>query len=122
MVESFEDLECYQFARRVRMRASGICKRFPTEERYRLVDQLIRSTRSATANIAEGHGRHHHTEHLPFLRHARGSLYESIEHYHTALDESFIDEATHREAVEEIRTTIKILNGYIRYIRSCVDK
>ncbi|HJS54297.1 MAG TPA: four helix bundle protein [Chitinophagaceae bacterium] len=32
-------------------------KTFPPEEKYRLVDQLIRSTRSDNAQVAEGHGR-----------------------------------------------------------------
>jgi four helix bundle protein len=121
-LESFEDLECYKAARICRMEASKFGKTLPAEEKYRLKDQIIRSSRSVTANIAEGFGRHHHQENLQFCRQARGSLYESIEHYHTALDEDYIDPTFHHERVEEVQTAIRILNGYIRYIASCAGK
>ena len=120
MVDGFEELECYKHAREVRRRASEFCKILPKDERFRLADQLIRATRSVTANIAEGYGRHHHQEHLQFLRQARGSLYESIDHYHVALDEGYLSLDMHHECVEQIKTTIRILNGYIRYINSCI--
>ena len=37
-----------------------LVKKFPPEEKYRLTDQLLRSSRSITAQIAEGHGRFHY--------------------------------------------------------------
>lgn len=115
-IEKFEDLECYQAARVCRMEASKFAKTLPVDEKYRLKDQIIRSSRSVTANIAEGFGRHHHQENLQFCRQARGSLYETIEHFHTALDEEYIETTSHNQRVEEIRTAIRILNGYIRYL------
>jgi four helix bundle protein len=121
-IESFEDLECYKAARICRIEASKFCRTLPAEEKYRLKDQIIRSSRSVTANIAEGFGRHHHQENLQFCRQARGSLYETLEHFHTALDENYIDENLHQVREEEIHTAIRILNGYIRYIASCAAK
>lgn len=121
-MDGFEELECYQAARGVRMKAAAFCKTLPRDERFRLVDQLIRASRSVTANIAEGYGRHHHQEHLQYLRHARGSLYETLEHYHTARDEQLLTPEHHQSAEAEIRTALRILNGYIRYIPSCTDK
>ena len=32
----------------------------PQEEKYKLVDQIVRASRSVTANIAEGFGRFHY--------------------------------------------------------------
>jgi len=122
MIEGFEDLECYKAARELRRKASALCRNLPPDERFRLVDQLIRSSRSVTANIAEGFGRHHHQDHLQFLRNARGSLYETMDHFHTALDDAYISEEEHNHLVEEAKTALRILNGYIRYIRSCVEK
>lgn len=95
-VQSFEDLECYQAARTVRLRASELCRMLPGDEKYRLVDQMIRSSRSVTANSAEGYGRHHFQENLQYLRQARGSLYETLEHVHTALDEATLRPNTMR--------------------------
>jgi four helix bundle protein len=121
-IESFEDLECYQASRVVRVKASEFAKGLPIQERYRLVDQIIRASRSSTAYIAEGYGRHRHQENLQYLRQARGSLYETLEHYHTAHDEGYLNAPSHEERKTEILTAIRILNGYIRYIQSCLKK
>lgn len=59
-------------------------KSFPKEEKFRLSDQLIRSTRKCPANIAEGHGRYHWQENIQYNRIARGSLTESIDHLNVA--------------------------------------
>ena len=121
-LESFEELQCYQAARTVRLRASEFCKTLPRSEQYRLVDQRLRASRSVTANIAEGYGRHHHQENLQYLRQTRGSLYETLEHYQTALDESLLEPHEQESRKAEIVSAIRLLNGYIRYIQSCTTK
>jgi four helix bundle protein len=69
---------------------SQLAKRLPKEEKYRLSDQIIRASRSVTANIAEGFGRFHHQENIQFCRQARGSLMELIDHLSVTLDENYI--------------------------------
>ncbi len=68
MINSFEELEVWKESRNLRMQISIALKSFPSEEKYRLVDQLIRATRSITANIAEGHGREVTGSFIQFLR------------------------------------------------------
>lgn len=116
-IHKLEDLECYVRARAFRKRVSETCKLLPKEEQFRLRDQLLRSSRSVAANIAEGYGRHHHQENLQFCRQARGSLTETIEHLSCALDERFVDDALYTLLREESDTLLKILNGYISYLR-----
>ena len=70
-LRSFEDLECYRLARELRMAISQMCKALPPEEEHRLKGQILRSSRSVAANIAEGFGRHSHQENLQFCRQAR---------------------------------------------------
>ena len=89
-LKTFETLECYKRARQLRRDISSFCKKLPKEETFRLKDQIIRSSRSITANIAEGYGRHHHQENLRFCRMARGSLSETLEHLITAIDEDYL--------------------------------
>ncbi|MCK4563781.1 MAG: four helix bundle protein, partial [Verrucomicrobia bacterium] len=86
-MNTFEELECYKLARKLRKEISRFCKTLPREEEYRLKDQIIRSSRSVTANIAEGYGRHHHRENMQFCRTARGSLTETLDHLIVALDD-----------------------------------
>ena len=53
-MNTFEDLEAWKSARELRKAISKLVKMFPNDERFRLVDQIIRSSRSVPANIAEG--------------------------------------------------------------------
>jgi four helix bundle protein len=55
--QSFEELEVWKKARDLKIEISQLVKTFPTEEKYKLTDQLLRSSRSINAQIAEGHGR-----------------------------------------------------------------
>ena len=116
---NLEGLEAYRAAREMRREFSRFCRTLPKEETYRLKDQIVRSTRSVTANIAEGFGRHHHQENSQFCRQARGSLVETLDHVSVALDENYLDE----EAYEKLRGLIehawKVLNGYIAYLQRC---
>ena len=67
-MNNFEELEVYKKARELRIKISALVKHFPVEEKYRLVDQLIRSSRSVTANIAEGFERFHFQENIQYCR------------------------------------------------------
>lgn len=49
----FRELEVYQRAFKSAMRVFDITKSFPQEEKYSLVDQVRRSSRSVCSNLAE---------------------------------------------------------------------
>ena len=49
----YRDLKVYQLAYKFGMNIFEISKEFPKEEKYSLVDQIRRSSRSEAANIAE---------------------------------------------------------------------
>jgi len=53
-IKHFRDLEVYERAFKSAMRIFEITKGFPVEERFSLVDQIRRSSRSVCANLAEG--------------------------------------------------------------------
>ena len=50
----FRDLEVYQIAFANAMNIYQLTKNFPTDEKYSLVDQIRRSSRSVCSNLAEG--------------------------------------------------------------------
>lgn len=52
-IRSFRDLRVYQNAFRLAMQIFEITKGFPAEEKYSMVDQMRRSSRSVCANLAE---------------------------------------------------------------------
>lgn len=121
MVRTFEDLECYKLARDLRRKLSQLASDFPSDEKYRLKDQIVRASRSVTANIAEGFGRHHHQENLQFARLARGSLWETLDHLNVALDENYIARESYEAARAELETVARVLNGYIGYLQKCAN-
>ena len=118
-LKTFETLECYIKGRELRRSISRFCRTLPKEEEYRLKDQIVRASRSITANIAEGYGRHHHQENLQFCRIARGSLSETLEHLNTALDEEYLSDENYGELRKLLSETWKVLNGYIAYLKKC---
>jgi four helix bundle protein len=52
-IKSYRDLRVYQNAMDAAMEIYEISKKFPIEERYSLIDQIRRSSRSVCANLAE---------------------------------------------------------------------
>jgi four helix bundle protein len=113
----FRDLEVWQRCRQIRKKVWTLIRKFPPEEKYRLSDQMIRSSRSPTNLIAEGYGRFHYQENIQFCRQARGSLYELIDHVLVAEECSYMEELEATELIKEIEAAIRVLNGYIRYLR-----
>lgn len=89
-MNSFEELEVWKVARTFRNEIRVLVLSFPVDEKYKLIDQVVRSSRSITANIAEGFGRYHHQENIQFCRIARGSLTETLDHLICAFDCGYI--------------------------------
>jgi len=52
-IQGHQELDVYKMAFEAAMRIFELTKGFPKEERYSLVDQIRRSSRSVCANIAE---------------------------------------------------------------------
>lgn len=114
--QGFEDLEVWKKARELKLEIRELVKTFPAEEKYRLTDQLIRSARSVTAQIAEGHGRNTWPDKLRFCVIARGSLNETLNHLLDALDEQLIREEKLEHFKNKINEVERLLNGYIHFL------
>jgi four helix bundle protein len=114
---SFTELEVWKQSRKIRMWIKDLTKRFPTEEKYRLADQIIRSSRSIGNNIAEGHGRFHYQDNIRFCIMARGSLSETLDHLIIAFDDKLINEEELQSFKAEYESCLKLLNGYIQYLK-----
>jgi four helix bundle protein len=116
--KSFEELVVWQRARELKNEIFELVKTFPKEERFRLVDQLIRSSRSINSQISEGHGRRTFPERLNFCIQARGSLSETLNHLIDASDCKYIsvDQLSYyRKKVARVEVP---LNGYIKWLES----
>ncbi len=88
--QSFEELEVWKKARLLKNDIFQLVKTFPSEEKFKLSDQILRSSRSINSQIAEGHGRRTNPDRLRFCVIARGSLSETLNHLIDAFDSQYI--------------------------------
>lgn len=121
--KSFTDLDVYKECRKFRKEISAIVKQyFPKHEKYlekySISAQILDTSRSVTANIAEGHGRFYYQDNIKFCRNARGFLEETLEHLITAYDEKYIDAELLKKLQIQYEICLKLINGYIRYLRN----
>src|SRR6266508_5668811 len=116
--QTFEDLETYQTAREFRKAMYRVARRLPEEEKFALASQIRRAAVSLTNNIAEGHGRFHFLEQIKFMLQARGSLEELLDDLNICTDESYLPAEEIEKLKSEAWRVHKLVNGYIRFLRS----
>lgn len=115
--KSFEDLEVWKKGRELRLFVKELIRKFPSDEKYALTQQIRKSSRSITNNIAEGHGRFFYQENIQFCRISRGSLTETLDHVIVAFDEDYITQQELEEFRLLYKECLRLLNGYISYLK-----
>ena len=85
-IRHFRDLEGYQNALAAGLQIYDLSKRFPSEERYALTDQIRRSSRSVCTNLAEAwRKRRYEAAFIAKLSDAEGEAAETQVHLEFAL-------------------------------------
>ncbi len=115
----YEKLEVYQRAMSLMKTVHGVVKTFPDYERFDLVSQIRRASKSVPANIGEGYARRSQPkEFMRSLRIALGSANEMEIHLKTARELEYLDRATCNELIREYVIVGKQLRNLIKYWRS----
>ena len=114
----FQKLEIYQLAKEITKDCYILTKKFPSEEKFRLIDQICRSASSVPANIVEGSCRKTTNEFIQFLYQAKGSLSETQYHLLLAKDLKIIDMKIFEELICESDEIAKMISGLISYFKS----
>lgn len=111
------DLNDLAVYRRSMKLAEGIWEEdWPSFAKYSVGKQLTRATDSISANISEGHGRHHFGENRQFWYYTRGSIQETITWIQKAKSRNLITDKKYEELYTELVEIRRMLNGYIRSI------
>ena len=118
----FEELELWKKAREFKNEMRALSKQFPVDEKFRLADQVIRSSRSINALLAEGHGRFTYPDQIHYCDQARGSLSETINHLIDALDDCYITNEQLLIYKQKGKDIERLLNGYLVYLRKKRDE
>ena len=86
----YRKLIAYQKGKEIIKRTYKLLKKFPTDERYAMCDQLRRASVSITSNIAEGTNRFSVKDKAHFIEMAYGSLMEISSQFEIAEDLGYI--------------------------------
>jgi four helix bundle protein len=116
-IESWHDLIVWQKAHLAALEVYRLTKNFPTDERYRLTDQLCRAAVSVPTNIAEGKGRGSAAEFRQFLIIARGSIEETRYLLLLARDLHLIDTGAHAQTEASYTEISKMTNALLRSLK-----
>ena len=112
--QGFRDLIVYQKSYKLAMEIFEITKSFPKEEKYSLVDQVRRSSRSVPANIAEAWVKRKYPK--SFVSKLLDSLAEEAETevwIDMSKDCKYIKDQLHSSLLERYQEVAKMLNSMI---------
>ena len=105
-MDSWKDLEVYKAAFELQQWIFRLSSQWPTEERYSLIDQIRRSSRSIGANLAEAWAKRRYPNHfLSKLTDSDGELQETLHWLRTATDCGYIEKDLALE-LSELTATI----------------
>jgi four helix bundle protein len=114
-INNFTDLEAWQVNHKAALLVYKLTEKFPSNERFGIVDQIRRAASSVTANIAEGWGRFHYLDKMKFYYQARGSNTEVQNFLILSRDLGFLKENDYNSVTEIVSRGIQVLNGLIRF-------
>jgi four helix bundle protein len=101
MIKTFFDLDVYRLSNEYSMKIYFLTRSFPKSETYSLTSQIIDSSRSICANIAEGWGRRtYESEFKKFLVYSMGSLQETKSWLMFANQCQYINEEIFNQLIE----------------------
>lgn len=117
-MSQYQQLEVWRTAIQLAKDVYFLSAGFPKDELYGLTAQMKRAAVSISANIAEGSGRQYKKDALQFLFISRGSAYE-LETLVVLAQETWIISGDNFIQIKSgIEKTLKLLNGYIKYIKN----
>jgi four helix bundle protein len=116
-VAGFEKLWVWQKAFKLMKEVHEISRKLPRDEKFRLRDQVERSSSSVCDNIAEGYTSYYYLDKIKGFNVARKEAGETQNHLRKMSAKSYIDEPQTQTLVEEYEEVIRGINGFIRYVR-----
>jgi len=112
----FETLWVWQKAHSLRISISEICKTLPIEEKYRIKDQIIRSSNSVADNIAEGNSSFYYKDKMKGYYNARKEAGETQNHLIHLESKKYISKSQLNTIIKVYEEVIRGLNGLIRSV------
>ncbi|APQ17745.1 four helix bundle protein [Maribacter hydrothermalis] len=110
----FQDLLAYKKSFALAMKIFYVSKNFPKEEKFSLTDQIRRSSRSVSANIAEAYRKRNYPKHFKSkLTDSDAENSETQTWLEFALKCEYIDQSTFNDFKNDSEEVGKLLNYMI---------
>jgi len=120
---SYKDLEVYKLTKELAKEIFEITKTFPKEEKFSLIDQIRRSSRSVGAQIAEAWSKRRYINHfISKLTDADSELYETRHWLDIALECNYIEGKANKELIQKCSSIGKMLNSMMNKADSFCKK
>ena len=110
-------LEIYKLSLRLSSDIWKVYSSLPTDLKYNIGNQVIRSIDSIGANIAEGYGRFHYKNSMKFYYNERGSLWESKHWVYLLYSRELIEKDLYENMLNNLDVLGKKLNSFINSIK-----
>ena len=120
-VFGYRKLIAYQKGKEVVKRTYQLLKKFPTDERYAMCDQLRRASVSITSNIAEGINRFSVKDKAHFVEMAYGSLMEVSSQFEIAEELGYISSEDRLSMDMLIEEEARLLSGLLNSYKPSTD-
>lgn len=114
---NYEDLDVFKNSHKIVLKIYKITNKYPKEEKYRLIDQMIRSAYSIPSNIVEGNSRNTTKEYINYLYISRGSINELKYFLLLSKDLNYINIDEFSRLKENCVLIAKQLNGLINSLK-----
>ena len=119
---SFEEIGAWQEGRKLKQAIRHICKRKNVERDFAFVDQITRSVRSISVNIAEGFESLTNPDFIKFLGYAKRSAGEVRSHLYDAMDEGYISREEFEKHAIHTKQICRMIAKLIHYLQSTDQK
>ena len=117
-----EDLEVYRKLCQLHIEVCDLTHKWPQEEKYELGSQVIRSSNSAPAQLAEKNDDRHIRNKIEGVNRSRGEAGETIHHLFMAKLKRYITEQTYLEFRDRYKQCIRMLNGLEKTLEHKIPK
>lgn len=121
-ISKFEDLEVYKLAEQLGDNFRATVWDWNNLAKNTIGKQIINSSDSISANIAEGYGRGTFAERSRFAKISRGSLFETKSWANKAIRRRLITKEKYDELNEVINVLMPKLSAYINYLNRNIKK
>ena len=119
--KDFREIVAWQLATELKRLADALLEKPDVKHRFKFRDQLSDAARSGPRNIAEGFARFKHKEFAQFVRIAKGSEAEVLNHFIDARELRLMSDEEFLHAEHTAKRALKAANGLIRFLESTPD-